>query len=699
MSLTLPYCARFIERKRRDTGSSAREKDGMWKLLRFKDQKQAERPSARPALTIHLGIYALMLAVTVPRLVRSFSPTGDTLDTSWTWMLGYGLQHRLQWGKSIIFTYGPLGFLTDSYFYSDHFLWGLAATVRLASWFIFGLGFAVILGRLAARKSFPRATVLGAIGWVIGASFLDLSTQSAVLGVLLLVLALAEEESAPVGVELALAGFLLALGALVKSTGLIVSLLALLVYPAVWRYAGRGRNASNLPLFPLLSFFVSFCALWVLSAQSLADLPAYFRGTWEIIRGYTPAMSIHGMRLQIVSALAILSLFAGALITFRVGGRKARVAQCLLLGGVAFWAWKEGFTLQDPGYVRHPMIFYGTTLLIASAGTALLSIENARYLKSCVYGAYAIALLSSMLGYPPSSLSFARVLINYHDYFALVSSQSRRAAEQRVQTAAIQRQFMLSDGLVNAVGHASMNVMPWSLMMAQGYGMRLVASPVIQTYSAYTSYLDHTNARQIWGGRSADKILYGYGTLGPRYPPFDEPATFRAMLTCYRTEYAGNPYSVLGRVVCTPPAMHATDDPGEGTLGTWIRVPLQASYVDINLRTTLIGDLKNILYKAPHIFISFGFSDGSMAGPYQLIYSDANDGLFIRYFIGSESDVMRLFSGNASGLRRIAGIQIAARPGSLDYAKRFGVQFVYENPPHRYLLGNADRPSIGKRQN
>lgn len=664
----------------------------MWRLRIFRDK--TDQPRTRSAATIHLGIFTLMLAVTMPRLARSFSPTPDPLDTSWTWMLGYGLQHHLQWGKSIVFTYGPLGFLTDTYFYSDHFLWGVSATVRLTSWFIFGLGFVGILGRLAAGTPRSKTTLLAAMGWIVGGSFLGLSTQSAVLGVLLLVLALAEEEGASVRIEWITSGFLLALGALVKSTGLIVSVLALLVYPAVWWYAGRRKDAPLLSLVPLLSFAVSFCALWVLSAQALGDLPVYFRGTWEIVRGYTPAMSINGMKLQIVSALAILTLLAGALIAFHIAGRKVRVGQCLLLGGVAFWAWKEGFTLQDPGYVRHPMIFFGTALLIASVGASLLSLEKLRYLGSCVYGAYAIALLSSILGYPPSSLSFARVLINYSDYLSLVSSQSRRAEEQLAQTVAIQRQFGLGTGLVNAVGQASVNVMPWSLMMTQGYGMHLVASPVIQTYSVYTPYLDRTNARQIWDGGSAQKILYGYGTLGPRYPPFDEPATFRAMLTCYRTQYTGRVYAVLSRFGCAPPELQPADDPEEVSLGTWIRVPLRASYVDIDLHTSVIGDLANILYKAPHVWIFLGFGDGRVAGPYQLIYPVAKDGLFIRYFIGSQSDADLLFSGNTSGLRRIAGIEIVTSPGSLDYARHFGVRFVYETPSHQHLLENAATPAI-----
>ncbi|MGH8289915.1 MAG: hypothetical protein ACREV7_12975 [Steroidobacteraceae bacterium] len=636
-----------------------------------------KRRSAELGSTIHFGVFALMLAVTMPRLARSFSPAWDPLDTSWAWMMGYALQHHLQWGKSVVFTYGPLGFLTHSYFYSDHTLWALAATARLTSWFAFGLAFACILRRLAPDNRPSRRTPAAvAIGWTIGATFLHLSAQCAVLGVLLLVLAMAEEDRAAVTVESALSGALLALGALIKATALIVSLFALLVYPALWWYTGRRQRALSSSLLPLLSFLLAFCALWSLASQSFSHLPDYIRGTWEIVRGYTPAMSITGLGIQIISALLILALFAGALMGFHVGGRKVRVAQCLLLGGVAFWAWKEGFTRQDWGYVLHPMTFYGIVLVIASAGTVLVSQEKSRYLTVCIYGAYAVALWCSIQGHPTQRLSYVSVRDNYERYLTLISSQSRRVAEQRSQGLAIQRQFSLRNDVLNAVGHASVNVIPSSLMIVQGYDMHLVASPVIQTYSVYTPYLDQMNASQIWDGRSADKVVYNYSSAGGRYPTFDEPATFRALLTCYRTEYAGSPYAVLSHVTCGSVGMSAAEEPQEGAFGSWIVVPRQASYAAIGVHTTLIGHVMNVFFKADYVRILFRLADGSVKGPYRFIYPVAGDGLFVRYFIGRQSEAVRLFSGNVSGLQRITAIKIATDHPSRDYAKHFAVRFL-----------------------
>lgn len=679
----------------------------MWELKRFKGPPG--RTAKELGWTIHFGVFAFMLAVTAPRLLRPLCPTADALDTSWAWMLAHALQHHMQWGTTILFTYGPLGFLARSYFYPDHTLWALTATIRLASWFVFGLGFAALLRRLAPdNRPFSRTTLPVAIGWIVGTSFVHLPVECALLALLLLALAMAEENPTVAIAALILSGSLLALGSMIKSTALIVSLFALLIYPALWWYAGHRRSRPYLPLVPLLSFWVSFCALWVIASQSLAHLPAYFRGTWAIASGYTPAMSIPGMRLQMASALAILALFVAVLTGLLISGKKVRVAQCLLLGGLAFWAWKEGFTRQDWGYFRHPMIFYGTALLIATVGATLVSKQNTRHLSIFAYCAYGIALWFSMQGYPTLSLSYKSALHNYEDFVTLISSEPHRVAEQRSQTAAIKRQLELPDGALNAVGHASVNVIPWSLMMTQGYHMRLVASPIIQSYSVYTPYLDRMNAHQIWSGKSAEKIIYSYLTLDQRYPAFDEPATFRAILACYRTQYPGIPYAVLRHAPCTPPELTAADNPRTGSFGKWIPIPPRASYVDIGVRVTAIGHVMDVLFKPRQVWIYFRLQDGAMKGPYRFIYPVGNDGLFIRYFIGSQSDADLLFSGNTSGLQRIVAMRIAAtdtprkprasiprswnRTDSPDYANQVDIQFLREKRRHRYLWGSAGQP-------
>ena len=655
----------------------------MWKPHQFKEY--APRVTKRSGIIFTFGIFIVLLLSTMPWLMESFAPTGDTLDVSWAWMLGYGLLHHLQWGRSILFTYGPLGFLANPYFYSDHLLWGMAALVRLASWITFGLGFALILSRvLPEKKAFPRIALPVVIAWLFGASLLDLATQSAFIAILLLIFALDGNSKRMTIISLLIAGILLAFGSLIKSTSLIIAFLVVCIYPLLWWYVNSRKQKTILSLLPLLTFLVSLFALWVLAGQNIVNLPVYFHGTWAIASGYTPAMSIHGKWLQTVAALIILALFV--ITTFMVlqNKERARLAQSLILGVMIFWAWKEGFTRHDPGFGGgHAMAFFGTALLVAAVGLAILSGESQRNAIINVTGIYLLALVFAL---PGASLFSVNEIANYKSFVSLITSKAHREMRQHEETSAIANQLHLDPALLSVVKNHSVNIIPWNLMMAQGYHMDLVASPVFQAYSVYTPYLDHLNAQQIWKGKSADKVIYTFESIDGRYPIFDEPATFRALLTCYRTEYASDPYTVLSRSQCLKPKLTRVGGPIKSGFNTWVAVPAHASYVDLAVRTTLVGHLMNILYKPDQVHILFKLSDGSIKGPYRFIYPVGGDGLFVKYFIQSQNEANQLFAGDASGLQKIDAFKLVTISKSIDYGNDITSQFLSVTPPHPFKI-------------
>jgi len=662
----------------------------MWQPTQFKEY--IPRQTTRSETLFYYGIFAILLAFTMPLLMESIAPTGDTLDGSWAWMLGYGLQQHLQWGKSIVFTYGPLGFLANPYFYPDHMLWGMAAIIRMASWITFGFGFALILSRIQPEtKVFPRFALPVAIAWLIGAALVDLATQFAFIGILLLILSLGDKSKKITTISLLVAGIILAFGSLVKSTALIIAFFILCVYPLLWLYTKPQKQKLVLSLLPLLSFVISCCALWALAGQDIAHLPAYIQGTWAIASGYTPAMSIHGNGLQTAAALIILFLFIVATFMLLFKKERTRLAQSLILGVMVFWAWKEGFTRHDPGFGGHAMAFFGTALLVAAVGLVLFSEKSQRSIVINVAGIYLLALTFALL--PGASAFSANEIDNYSNFASLISSKAHRETQQHVETSAIASQFNLNQALLSAVKNHSVNIIPWNLMMAQGYHMDLVASPVFQAYSVYTPYLDHLNARQIWEGKSADKVIYTFASIDGRYPIFDEPATFRALLTCYKTQYAGNPYSVLTRIQCVKPEFNTVDLITSGLFNKWVTVPVHSSYVNLGVRTTIVGHLINILYKPNQVHILLRLSDGSIKGPYRFIYPLGDDGLFVKYFINGQQDANRLFAKNATGLQRIAAFKLITANHSLDYSKGFDIRFFKTTTPYRWKVAQLPLPS------
>ena len=663
----------------------------MWNPHKFKEY--ITRQTTHAKMLFYYGIFAILLVFTTPWLMEPFSPTGDTLDPSWAWMLAYGLQHHLQWGKSIFFTYGPLGFLANTYFYPDHALWGMAALVRMASWIIFGLGFALILSRLQSEtKTFVRFALPVVISWLVGASLMDLATQFAFIGILLLVLALGDKNKTIIIMSLLTAGILLAFGSLIKSTSLIIAIVIFVMYPILWWYAQRQKQKFAFSLLPLLSFLISFVALWALAKQNIVHIPAYLQGTWAIASAYTPAMSIHGKWLQTAVALIVLLLFVIVAFALLLKKEHTRLAQSLILGVILFFAWKEGFTRHDPGFGGgHAMGFFGTALLVAAVGLVLFSNMPHRTAVINVAGAYCLTLVFALPGAPMFSVN---EVVNYKHFVSLIASRANRDTEQYEQKKAIASQFHLNLALQSAVNNLSVNIIPWNLMMAQGYHMDLVASPIFQAYSVYTPYLDHVNANQIWRMWGAQRIIYSFKSIDGRYPVFDEPATFRAMLTCYHTAYAGWRYSVLKRNRCTKPKLLRIGAMVKQRFGAWINVPSNADYMDVDIHTDVIGRLADIFYKPNEVHITFRLADGSIKGPFRFVYRVGSDGLFVKYFVNDQLEASRLFAANASGLQKIVAFRLTTASYSLEYAARFKITFLVPQQNLWVSSGSGNAPSL-----
>lgn len=654
----------------------------MSKPIRYKESKLTQKTTGYVFL---LPIMAMSLIMTMPSLVQFFAPTKDTLDLSWAWMLGYGIQHGMPWGKSLIFTYGPLGFMANPFFYGDHLLWGLSAVTRVLTWLGFGMLYAVISLLFPRNEQAPTINMLAVvIAWIIGASFVDVSTQSAFIALLLLAYALQKGQSKSTIIVLILAGALLAFGALIKVTALIVASFVLLLYPILWAYVCNTRKLVLESFIGLFSFLIVLFVFLLGSSLHIANLVSYVRATLSIATGYTPAMSGHGERLQTIGALLILLLFVVTGLRFLARRNRLVVAQLLVFGVILFWAWKEGFTRHDPGFRGgHAMAFYGIALLVSGVMMPIVSNAAHKADYTIIAGAYMVALMFAL---PGAGVLNVNEVWNYKTFYSLITSPVARESLQASQDRALKAQFHLAPATLQSVQGVSVNIVPWDLMMAQGYRMDLLPSPVFQAYLAYTPYLDRVNANQIWRKWGAQRIMYSFMSIDGRYPVFDEPTTFRAMLTCYHTAYAGRRYSVLKRNPCAKPKLLRIGAMVKQRFGAWISVPSNADYMGVDIHTGVIGRLADIFYKPNEVYIIFRLADGSIKGPFRFVYRVGGDGLFVKYFVNDQQDASRLFAANASGLRKIAAFRLTTASHSLDYATKFETTFYKVNPPHSFLV-------------
>ncbi|MHB8190851.1 MAG: hypothetical protein ACYDHP_10645 [Ferrimicrobium sp.] len=619
-----------------------------------------------------MGVGVVGVLLTMPSLVQVFAPTTDPLDISWIWYMGYALEHHLQWGRQVIFTYGPLGFLDQSYFYSYHLAWAIAATVTIVGRVLFVCVYVGIMYSLTRARSYSRYVILlGGILYALLATQLSFAGQASILGALLLVVAVTVEDERSFLGLVGSSGLLLSLAALIKGSLLLLGFALLVVFPIALLFLASRRRVG-LAFIGLGAFAVGFVLMWSVAGQSVFNIPAYFTTELQIITGYTPAMSISGNHLQTIAA--ILSVGILGLIGLYVVVRRKRtiVAQLLIVGVVVFEEWKEGFTRHDPG------LNSGHAILFFAAATALIPVVVvlvAPVASLGPVGALASAFILVFAFLIPA-LQFQGSIVgeNYRSYWDLMTSVSARVNLQHAVNVAIRQQFALTPAMIHQLRRGTMST-PLYLVLAQGYHFQLDASPVLQEYSVYTANLDRLNASQLLGRNAPRMLLYTYGSIDGRYPLYDEPAMFKAMFECYRAVGVSPSGVFLVHRACQrfKPTRPWS---AELHLGRWLKIPAGVDFLDLRVGVTGLGKLLDLVYKPGEIFVSIRLSGGQVAGPFRLVYGVAGNGLYVGHFIAGDQQLYDLLHGQVGTLPHIDALRLSEVGGAGDYNEVVSVSSV-----------------------
>jgi hypothetical protein len=552
-----------------------------------------------------------------------------TLDPSWQAGLAEGFEHHLQWGPALVFTFGPYG-LVDTIlpFYRSTTLlavlfavavsWGLAALVVVAlrpSW-----------GILAA----------GVAAWAViavGASktgYSDLSSATS-LGLALAVITADHERDRVRLVLLALLGALAGFQLLAKFN---YGLLGLGLVVVVVALSGLPRpKAALVGGAPLVGVAL---AAWLGAGQSLGHVGSYLRGSLSVATGYSSAMSVAtGRWHQDVYAVVVVLLIALVLgLAARSGPRRQQVAVAVVLGG---WTWaivKEGFVRHD----THDLTFFGLALValaLARVRRAYVPIQAGALVVAMIAACGSAGGVPEQLHSPgASTVAFAREV----QAVAGLGGFSRAQANLRAQL--LSTGDALSPPTLALLVGKTVAFEPIQASIAYVYPqLDWDPEPVLQGYSAYTSYLDGENASFLASARAPQRIVYqAQDTIDNRDPWLDPPATLESMYCHYVQVAVSGPSQVLAHVPgpvagpgrCGRPAVLGRV---KTTFGRAVAVPADPGHMvtaALSFGTPLITSLEGLVTKPPHMQITVWARPSGLATTYRFIPGTAGDTQVLR---------------------------------------------------------------------
>lgn len=401
------------------------------------------------------------------------------LDPSFVTGINVASATGMHFGRDIIGTYGPLGFLDFTQSLGRHQVMlsmAFALTATAALWTVVYSGIASRTRRITAAVI---STVL--VGVVSGAaSYSLLIVVSASIMALLFIKS--EGSGLPSWTPPAVSAVAAILLQVKFSEGVVLMAIAGLC--SIFSPSRTLRRSIE----SALAFCAAFTVTWALVGQSFGDVRSWLSGSLDVALGYSEAMATEIKPNVLSYLMAIFLAIAVVTLTMRwtaTETRRARIGILLVVLCLLGFSFKQGFTRHD---AHDQMFFVVTAALLA---TLLASAKR----PQAVMGLLAVSLVFASGGWSRFNPIFAREAWKTNLQL-LVDHDSQQLSLQQAALAARSKYSLPAAIVSSAKGHP-VSVDPWEATLAWAYDFNWHPVPIFQAYGAYTAKLDQINADAI----------------------------------------------------------------------------------------------------------------------------------------------------------------------------------------------------------
>ncbi|MFN4247301.1 MAG: hypothetical protein ACK4EY_06240 [Flavipsychrobacter sp.] len=572
-----------------------------------------------------------------PALMDSGDPIHG-LDPSWQMMLTHALKHKLVWGKDIVYTYGPLGFLETRVAY------GISPILLLLfdCFVLFNL-FSIFRRYIQqASNKWIAAALLTALGLVYT---MDGSTPWLLLFFIFYRMRLVYDKGKTTDVALLIVTIVLCMY-MKLNTGL-VSIAVFVGFLVLMIVQKRVSLLKGGVWFAALSgsIFVTSLLLHV----SLTD---YIKGALEIVNGYVAIMSLPGSRYAVaekkIDILFLLMCIAYLTVSI-ISIRKKRwdnIFFALVAILFLFLLRKQAITRNDWG---HYLEFFSASSLVLFSGGVLPEGKAAKYVTAytALYIMILVAFDARMRTPAPLVMSKIQSKKVYLSSFTLSAKDYHQADKRRLPLS-----------VLNKMGNKTVDVFPWDAAFVLENKLNYAPRPVFQSFSAYTPYLAELNY-QYYVQHAPEFVLYDYASIDDRYPFADDCMTQLILAENYKVADSfysnGRQMLLLGRknetiVPFSLSAIEVENLDADKPVAT-----TNVSLVKIDLAINTKSKMLRMLNRAPQVYVQFYLSDGTKL-KYKTSQKQLASGIYTAAYIDNIKSFHKFMEGTA--VRSIDSVEI-----------------------------------------
>lgn len=580
----------------------------------------------------------------MPKAVFRDGFEGSLLDKSWNIGLNLALKEGLTWGRDVVFTYGPLGYLATGMTYHASKTWILVFhlfIVANAAFFIHHL-----LGRVGNWKWFAPLLVLLFFdaGFLFRTDTMSLFLYFVFHGWLFLKHGRAH--------SLALISIMAILSLYIKvNSGIVINVL-FLFFCLANRMLGTLSSIRTAALLAL-----HFGMIWVLSVVLRVDLPGYVVNGLSIIDAYNDAMYRRDdpfLLLCAVTALILLLLpYLKSLKPVISSGYEFFMAfQLSLLTYILF---KQGFVRAHWYEFLTGIPFVA---LLAYLSTSVDGLRSDLHVSVIAISMVSIVSIGSIW-----ENRFERIKKTFRNPVSL--EYERNVGKD----ARIREESTLPANVLDRIGDRGTDVLGFLISHVHFNGLKYNPRPVFQSYSAYSPRLIDLNHDKYAGESAPHFILYHFGSIDDRFPFWDEPRTYLPLMANYRMADTIPPKGE------SPAFLLFERSPVRKTLkervvldtvvglNSRVTVPRNPNllFLQMDCELTMPGSVRRLLYEPPGVGMELTYEEGSTQTG-RIILPVMKSGVPINKKVTTEQEAFEFFRSGASRSKSTDSFKILADP-------------------------------------
>lgn len=542
--------------------------------------------------TFNLLMLFVLIALFVP-LTPKMPSLG--LDPSWALGLNQAVAQGLAFGTQIIFTLGPYSSIYTSMYHpaTDQMMLWSSAYWACSYWI------ALLLLWPYVRGYWRLALMVFLLTMIYSRDSLFFSYP---LLVGLLCLRMVDVGSRPYHYPWLLCVLLFApfgLMALIKGSLLILSILVSCLCALLFCYYRK----YSCTLLALLIPCCSLCFFWIISGQSLVNVPAYISNSLWMASDFTQAMSKPGNSYELLIYLLASFMFLYAVLWQKQWPWILRIFLFSLLLVFLLLSFKAGF-VRHYGHAFIP----GTSIFLAALlFSSCLNASSMRWVLisaviSCVYinSQYThIAVANNMR---------ALLMTSYHGLWSRLhdSNWAKNNFELTKSFLAQQTHLPVLPGTADLYSYEQ-----GALIVS---GNTWVPRPIFQSYSVFNASFAQLNRQHLLSSKRPEYLFFKIQPVDQRLPSLEDGSSWPVLLSHYQIQKTvadflllhqrAAPLSWSKREILPATSHH---------LGERVLVPAshQLLLLRIHIHLTTWGRLVNFLFKPQELWLHVELADGT----------------------------------------------------------------------------------------